>query len=102
MNKNSQPPANASLSAKAVICNEKGLHARASAMFVKCAQQYDSEIMVRREGETVSGHSIMDLLMLAAPKGTELTITASGPQAKEALAALKQLVDKGFYEDNEA
>ena len=53
-----------------LICNNKGLHARASALFVKCVQQFDAIITVTRDGETVSGSSVMDLLMLAAGKGT--------------------------------
>ncbi len=88
------------VSDEVIICNEKGLHARASAMFVKCCQRFDARVSVTRQNETVSGSSIMDLLMLVAGKGTRITITASGPQAKEALAALRQLVDNGFFEND--
>jgi phosphocarrier protein HPr len=88
-----------SLSAEVLICNTKGLHARASALFVKCAQQFDATITVTRDGETVSGGSIMDLLMLAAGKGTSLTINATGRQSNEALEQLVELVSARFHED---
>ncbi len=86
-------------SRQVLICNEKGLHARASALFVKCAQKFDATINVARDDETVSGNSIMDLLMLAAAKGTTITITTSGTQAIEALEQLTALVEAGFYEE---
>ena len=87
-------------SLQVLICNNKGLHARASALFVKCAQQFDATITVTREGETVSGSSIMDLLMLAAGKGTSITINASGRQSNEALEQLVALVTARFHEDD--
>ena len=83
-----------------LICNNKGLHARASALFVKCVQQFDAIITVTRDGETVSGSSVMDLLMLAAGKGTSLTISASGRQSNEALEQLDALIAAGFYEES--
>ncbi len=86
-------------SRQVLICNEKGLHARASALFVKCAQKFDATISVARDGETVSGESIMDLLMLAAAKGTTISITTTGTQAAEALEQLTALVEAGFYEE---
>jgi len=86
-------------SRQVLICNTKGLHARASALFVKCAQQFDAMISVTRDDETVSGNSIMDLLMLAAAKGTLITITTSGAQSSEALEQLIKLVEAGFYEE---
>jgi phosphocarrier protein len=82
-----------------MICNAKGMHARASAAFVKCAQQFDAEITVSRCDDTVDGTSIMDLLLLAAAKGTIITITADGAEAPEAMKALVELVENGFYED---
>jgi len=81
------------------IRNIKGLHARASAKFVKCAEQYDAEIEVIRDEITVCATSIMGLMMLAAGPGTELGLVARGHQADEAIAALKALVDCGFDED---
>ena len=89
-----------SFSTQVLICNAKGLHARASALFVKCAQQFDATITVSRDGETVSGGSIMELLMLAAGKGTSITINASGRQSNEALEQLVALVTARFHEDD--
>ena len=83
-----------------LIRNNKGLHARASALFVKCVQKFDAVITVTREGETVSGNSVMDLLMLAAGKGTLLTISASGRQSSEALEELDALISAGFNEES--
>ena len=87
-------------SRQVLICNTKGLHARASALFVKCAQEFDAIITVAREDESVSGSSIMELLMLAATKGTMITITTSGTQSGEALEQLIKLVEDGFYEED--
>ena len=87
-----------SVSAKVVICNERGLHARASAKFVRCAEEFTSEIMVARDGESVSGTSIMGLMMLAAGPGSEVEISANGTDAAEALTALRALVECGFDE----
>jgi phosphocarrier protein HPr len=81
------------------IINQRGLHARASAKFVKCAEGFDASITVSREGQTVPATSIMGLMMLAASIGTSITVEASGPQAEEALAALEQLVASKFDED---
>ena len=81
------------------IRNIKGLHARASAKFVKCADGFDAEISVTRGEETVGGTSIMGLLMLQAGPGVELVIGTSGPEAKAALDALVALVASGFGED---
>lgn len=83
-----------------VIPNLKGLHARASAQFVKCAEDFDAGIRVSHDGQTVPGTSIMGLMMLAAAKGSTLTVHTSGPQAREALDALLALVEAGFDEDN--
>lgn len=85
------------------IVNAKGLHARASARFVKLAEEFASDITVRRKdgkggGETVSGKSILDLLMLAAEKGTALIVTARGKDAETALDALARLVERHFDE----
>lgn len=85
--------------AEVVICNRKGLHARASAQFVKCAESFDAEIKVSREGQTVLGTSIMGLMMLAASEGSTLSIEAAGPEARQALDALIELVRARFNED---
>lgn len=82
-----------------VIRNVKGLHARASAKFVKCAETYDARITVTREGQSVGGTSIMGLMMLAAGPGSTLHMVAEGPQGPEALQALVALVEAGFGED---
>jgi phosphocarrier protein HPr len=84
---------------KVTICNQKGLHARAAARFVKTAHQFDAEIWVRKNGTVVSGRSIMGLMMLAAASGACLEISAAGPEADEAVAALASLVECKFDED---
>jgi phosphocarrier protein HPr len=81
------------------IKNVRGLHARASAKFVKCAEGFDASIIVTREGQSVPATSIMGLMMLAASIGTSITVEASGPQANEALNALELLVSSKFDED---
>ncbi len=82
-----------------IIRNIKGLHARASAKFVKCAESFDATITVTREGQSVGGTSIMGLMMLAAGPGSSLHITAEGPQGPDALAAIVALVEAGFGEE---
>ncbi len=82
-----------------IIRNIKGLHARASAKFVKCAESFDAKITVTREGQSVGGTSIMGLMMLAAGPGSSLHITAEGPQGPDALAAIVALVEAGFGEE---
>ena len=81
------------------ICNERGLHARASAKFVKLASTFDSEIRVTRDGVTVNALSIMGLLMLGAGNGCGIEIAAEGPEAGAAVAALADLVARRFDED---
>ena len=85
--------------ATANICNTRGLHARASAKFVKLASSFESEIQVTRDGVTVDARSIMGLLMLGAGNGCSIEITAEGPDAQEALDALGELVARKFDED---
>ncbi len=86
-------------SAVVAICNTRGLHARASAKFVKTASGFDAEVQVSRDGVTVDARSIMGLLMLGAGIGSEVRITAAGPEADAALDALKELVARRFDED---
>ena len=81
------------------IVNERGLHARASAKFVKLASDYDAEVRVSREGSTVDARSIMGLMMLAAATGCFIDIEAEGEQAVEAIDALVDLVAARFDED---
>jgi phosphocarrier protein len=80
------------------ICNQKGLHARAAARFVKTASQFDAEVTVRKNGNAVSGRSIMGLMMLAAASGTVVEITATGPAAAAAVEALARLIECKFDE----
>lgn len=80
------------------ICNPKGLHARASARFVAGAAGFGARVTVARKGEEVSADSIMELLMLAAEMGSDITIRAEGEQAEEAVNALAELVESGFGE----
>ncbi len=81
-----------------IICNRLGLHARAASKFVILASRYASEIRVRRGEREVNGKSIMGLMMLAAGRGTEITVSAEGPDAEEALDALQELIDGRFSE----
>ena len=81
------------------IINERGLHARASAKFVKVASGFDALVMVSRDGQSVDARSIMGLMMLAAGIGSTIDIVADGPQAQEALDALCALVAARFDED---
>lgn len=83
----------------ATICNQRGLHARAAARFVKTAGLFDAEVWVRKNGIEVSGRSIMGLMMLAAAPGTIVRLTAKGPQAEAAVTALARLIECKFDED---
>ena len=87
------------LHATVEIVNKRGLHARASAKFVTLVAKYQSEITVTREGTTVSGRSIMGLMMLGAAMGSSIDICAQGADAQEALDALVRLVSAKFEED---
>ncbi|MDO5647137.1 HPr family phosphocarrier protein [Paracoccus sp. (in: a-proteobacteria)] len=80
------------------IINVKGLHARASAKFVDVVERFDADAQVTRDGSTVSGDSIMGLLMLTAARGSQITVTTTGPQAVELADALQALVDDYFGE----
>ncbi len=81
------------------ITNKRGLHARASAKFVKLASGFDAEVTVSRDGQGVDARSIMGLMMLAAGVGSSIEISAEGPDAQAALEALKGLVEGRFDED---
>lgn len=81
------------------ICNQRGLHARASAKFVKLASSFEAEVKVTRDGVTVDARSIMGLLMLGAGNGCGVDIEGEGPDAAEAVAALADLVNRKFDED---
>ena len=88
-----------SLSRVATILNQRGLHARAAAKFVKLASQYEADVEVRRGDLTANGRSIMGLMMLSAGVGNDIEVTASGPQAEAALAAVLDLIGRKFDED---
>ncbi len=87
------------LSRTVEIANQRGLHARASAKFVKLAAGFEAEVTVTKDGATVDARSIMGLMMLAAGLGSMIDISARGPQAAEALEALTQLVEDRFDEE---
>ena len=79
-----------------LIRNQLGLHARACALFVKAASRFKSDVLVSRDDLEVNGKSIMGVMMLAAEEGATITVRASGPDEKEALEALRDLVDGKF------
>lgn len=87
-----------SVSADLPIINKRGLHARASSRFVKCVEQFEARITVSKDGISVSGTSIMGLMLLGAAPGTSVTVSATGVDASHALDALKQLVADRFGE----
>ena len=98
------PAHKADLSASAVvreipIINKRGLHARASAKFVKMVENFDAEVAVTRGNETVGGTSIMGLMMLSAGPGTTITVAATGRDAEAAVAALAELIGSKFNEE---
>jgi len=96
------PPASDTAVARVfLICNKKGLHARASAKFVQTVEKFDADVRVKRCGEsneTVGGTSIMGLMMLAAAPGTSISVEATGPQAAEVVDALATLIASRFGE----
>jgi phosphocarrier protein HPr len=87
------------LSAKVIIPNKRGLHARASAKVVEASARFESEIHIIKDGTAVNGRSIMGLMMLAASIGTEVEITAEGPDAADAMKAILALVEVKFGEE---
>jgi len=82
-----------------VIENQRGLHARAAAKFVRVAEAFQADISVVSNGTRVSGRSIMGLMMLAATCGTQLKLYASGADAETAIMVLSDLVKRRFDED---
>ena len=88
-----------------LIRNRRGLHARAAAKLVGLAEQYSAAVDIKRrepnnDGEAVSARSIMGLMMLGAGMGSEIDVSASGWDAKEALEAISALVEDGFHEQD--
>ena len=90
-----QPP----LTRKVRIRNQRGLHARAAAKLVQTLEPFEAEVTVTKDGTTVSGRSIMGMMMLAAAPGTDVTLSATGRDARAALAAVAELVRARFGED---
>ena len=82
------------------IINKKGLHARASAKFVETVNRFNAEVLVRKDGITVDGGSILDLMMLAASLGCSIVVEARGGDAGDVIAALDVLVSERFGEDS--
>ena len=83
---------------KIVIRNRLGLHARPASRFAKLASTFQSEIRLQKNGEAVDGKSILEVLTLACPRGTELIVSAEGPDSMEAVQALHRLVENQFGE----
>ena len=82
-----------------LIKNQKGLHARAAASFVKCVSEYDAEVVVEKDGQSVDGSSILGLMMLSASKGSTIKVSATGTDASVVLEKLTDLVDSLFGEE---
>jgi phosphocarrier protein HPr len=93
-----EPPGNALVGTFEII-NLKGLHARATAKLVQCIDGFDAAVTIGRCGETVGGSSIMGILTLGAGPGTTITVTASGPEAAQAMDAIAALLASRFGED---
>ena len=84
--------------ARLSIVNPLGLHARAAGKFVNLAKTFESEVYLSREGDPVDGKSIMSVMLLAAPVGSEVLLSVDGPDAEEAFEALSNLINDGFGE----
>ena len=82
-----------------LITNKRGLHARAANKFVRCAGEFEAEVWVSKDGQSVSGRSIMGLMMLAAAPGCSIDVRADGPDAEAALNAIADLIEAKFHED---
>ncbi len=82
-----------------IIVNRLGLHARAAAQLVKTANRFRSDVLIDKDGMEVNGKSIMGILMLAAPKGSRITVTVNGEDAADAMNALRELIEAGFGEE---
>ena len=98
MNQDEGSPPHQAIARTIVVNNQRGLHARAAARFVKTAARFDAFITVSKGGQTVSGSSILGLMMLAAGPGTEIEINAEGDQALAAVEALCDLIEANFEE----
>lgn len=83
------------------IINSKGLHVRAATLLAQTAAEFDAVITVEHAGERANGKSIMNLLLLTASQGTRVQVTTEGADAEDAMAAVSELVERGFYDDSE-
>lgn len=92
----------APLQQKVVITNPQGFHMRPMAAFAQTAARFHSSVKVSREGQSVNGKSILDLMLLAAARGTELTVEVAGPDARDALDALIAVLKTPSEEDSES
>jgi len=81
------------------ILNKLGLHARAASFFVQEANRFNAEIFINKDGQEVNGKSILGVLMLAAPKGAEITLRIEGEDAEAAMEALATLINNRFGEE---
>jgi phosphocarrier protein len=81
------------------IVNRLGLHARAAAQLVQTANRFHADVTVEKDGVEVNGKSIMGILMLAAPKGSQIAVSVTGPDMDQAFVAICQLIEDGFGED---
>ena len=94
-------PANVQAIEKSLtIVNRRGLHARASAKLVKLVETFDADVNVSKDGQTVGGTSIMGLMMLAASTGCSIHVSVAGTDAEAAIAAISELVQSGFGEED--
>lgn len=94
-----ETPASKTVVRNLTILNRFGIHARPAALFVKTAVRFKSDILVEKDGAVVSAKSIMGLLTIEGSRGVVLKVTATGPDAEEALDALSDLVKQKFFED---
>lgn len=99
MSASNAPSSEIFLERKLSICNKRGLHARASAKFVKMVDSFQAIVEVEKDGITVGGTSIMGLMMLAASPGCFITVRASGSDAQDVLDALEELINERFGEE---
>jgi phosphocarrier protein len=86
-------------SQEVTVVNRLGMHARAAARFVHLATRFEARVKVARDGREMDGKSIMGILLLAAARGSTITISADGADEQDAVAALAALVQSGFGED---
>jgi phosphocarrier protein len=93
------PPLGGNVTRDLLVSNKLGIHARPAALFVRTANQYQCEVLVEKDGETVNGKSIMGLMMLAAGPGSRIRVSADGADARQAAEALASLVNGKFNED---